>query len=66
MKRYDPRRADSRSIVEKAYSLIFAMTDDEATRLSARLRAQADKHSRRAKLILGHPDRGSSHGGIET
>jgi vacuolar-type H+-ATPase subunit E/Vma4 len=52
MKRYDPSRADARPIEEKAYGLIFAMTDKEAARLRQMLLDEAAAKSRRANFIL--------------
>lgn len=54
MKMYDPSRADSRSIDEKAFGLIFAMTDEDAEKLQARLAKMVhDRNSDRAAMFVG-------------
>ena len=54
MKMYDPRRADARTIDEKAFGLIFAMTNEDAEKLHARLLKMVDVHkSNRAAMFVG-------------
>jgi hypothetical protein len=53
MKRCSEMRADSRDIVEKAFGLIYAMSDDDAARLKAKLQEMARADSKRAQYILG-------------
>lgn len=55
MKRYDPKRADARPIEEKAFGLIFAMSEEEASALLKRLESMVSKHnSKRAKMFVGY------------
>ena len=53
MKRYDPTRASSRVIEEKAFGLIMAMNDDQATRLFEKLLEMAKNKSKRASMFCG-------------
>lgn len=53
MKRYNPMRADVRSIEEKALGLIMAMTNEQAKGLYSMLSAMAQRDSERAKILTG-------------
>jgi hypothetical protein len=56
MKRYDPNRADTRPIHEKALSLIFAMDDAAAAKLHSTLGRMATgtgAGAKRAQMFKG-------------
>ena len=57
MKRYDPQRADARSLPEKAIGLLFAMTDDQASEVLSWLQAArgngATAGQKRAAMFCG-------------
>ena len=58
MKRYDPQRADDRQIHEKAFGLIYAMTDEQAQLLHEMLGRMAQCKGAgcdRARMFLGTP-----------
>lgn len=53
---YDPRRADDRSIEEKALGLIYAMNDDQAQALRQKLAEMSVPNTaggKRAKMFCG-------------
>jgi hypothetical protein len=52
MKRYDPSRADQRSIEDKAFAMLYAMTDDQVLALRSALHRMDANKCRRAALIL--------------
>jgi len=53
MKRYDPMRADQRTICEKALALLWAMQENELDVLVAKMRASAaaNQDGRPAEII---------------
>ena len=53
MKRWSDMRADRRPIEEKAFGLIFAMTNEQAETLFQKLQYMKEMNSKRAIMFTG-------------
>ena len=53
MKQYDPLRADRRDIEDKAFGLLYAMTNEEIANLRSHLKKLSKNGCSRADRILG-------------